>query len=626
LGALLHTVPAAQLRDRFSGREVGTIAESALPSADSLIIVIGHRPHDLSGNRRATRVSSISTVTPSSCNGECYSIGIDANGVDLVLAVATAALLFPILVFIGAATRLSAARREQRFAAMRLVGATPRQITVISTVESTVAALLGTVAGFAAFAVLRPAVAAVPFTGSRFFLSDLSLNLVDVVLVVVGVPLAAAVAARIALRRVTVSPLGVTRRVTPRPPRVWRLVPLLAGIIELSVLVVTGRPPSTPGQIVAYLSGILAVMIGLVVAGPWLTMVGSRLMVRWARRPSTLIAARRLADNPKAGFRAVSGVVLALFVASVAISAITAVEAFGGVDTTGPAARATLVEDFTDFRPDGIAIAVPALPAGLLSGLQWLPGMQGVTVVHGRTTHQASFTPIPGLISCAELARTPALGHCAPGAAVAAVAGLGESKQTHGATVWPGASVSVRALPRLPVEQIAVSGSSAAIEAARTMFERTFPNRFTPLTIAEDYLQRRSAALIAQYHRLVEAVVLASLPIAGCSLAVSVVAGIAERRRPFSVLRLSGTPLSVLWRVIALESAVPLLLLAVLSIAAGFLTSALFLRSQLDESFRSPSFGFYATVVAGLLASFSIIATTLPLLRRTTGPEVARND
>ena len=36
-----------------------------------------------------------------------------------------AALLFPVLIFVGAATRLSAARREQRFAAMRLVGATP---------------------------------------------------------------------------------------------------------------------------------------------------------------------------------------------------------------------------------------------------------------------------------------------------------------------------------------------------------------------------------------------------------------------------------------------------------------------------------------------------------------------
>jgi len=34
-------------------------------------------------------------------------------------------------------------------------------------------------------------------------------------LVAVGIPIAAAVAARVALRRVKISPLGVTRHVTP---------------------------------------------------------------------------------------------------------------------------------------------------------------------------------------------------------------------------------------------------------------------------------------------------------------------------------------------------------------------------------------------------------------------------
>ena len=186
--------------------------------------------------------------------------------------------------------------------------------------------------------------------------------------------------------------------------------------------------------------------------------------------------------------------------------------------------------------------------------------------------------------------------------------------------------MSPQTLGSLPVEQLAITGSPAGVERARTVLERDFPYRFAPTTIAENYMMRRSTQLVAQYRRLVEVVVLASLPIAGCSLAVSVVAGIGERRRAFSLLRLSGTPLRVLRRVIALESAVPLLVLAALSIATGFLAAGLFLRSQLGERFNSPSLGFYLTVVLGLLASFAIIATTLPLLRRTTGPEVARND
>ena len=65
-------------------------------------------------------------------------------------------------------------------------------------------------------------------------------------------------------------------------------------------------------------------------------MVGARLMARRASRPGTLIAARRLADNPKAGFRAVSGLVLALFVTTVAVGVITTQDAKGAAPLDGP--------------------------------------------------------------------------------------------------------------------------------------------------------------------------------------------------------------------------------------------------------------------------------------------------
>ena len=84
------------------------------------------------------------------------------------------------LIFIGTATRLSAARREQRFAAMRLVGATPRQISLIAAVESTVATAAGVAIGFGLFFVLRVPLAAIPFTGQPFFPAELSLSLPDI--------------------------------------------------------------------------------------------------------------------------------------------------------------------------------------------------------------------------------------------------------------------------------------------------------------------------------------------------------------------------------------------------------------------------------------------------------------
>jgi hypothetical protein len=71
-------------------------------------------------------------------------------------------------------------------------------------------------AGFGLFFALRPVVAGIPLTGQPFFPGDLSLSLADIALIAVGVPVLAVAAARIALRRVQISPLGVSRRVTPR--------------------------------------------------------------------------------------------------------------------------------------------------------------------------------------------------------------------------------------------------------------------------------------------------------------------------------------------------------------------------------------------------------------------------
>ncbi|MBM0230213.1 hypothetical protein [Micromonospora sp. ATA51] len=47
LGKLLRNTPAAELGDRFPGHEIGTIGRSALPSPESLLIVIGRTPADL---------------------------------------------------------------------------------------------------------------------------------------------------------------------------------------------------------------------------------------------------------------------------------------------------------------------------------------------------------------------------------------------------------------------------------------------------------------------------------------------------------------------------------------------------------------------------------------------------
>jgi hypothetical protein len=625
---LQQTGPAA-LRSRYPGRQIGEISSSGLPAPTSLIIVVGDTVGQLSHARHADLVDSISTTSPSNCNGPCYAIGIDANGISLVLSVVAVALLFPLLIFLGVASRLSAAQREMRFAAMRLVGATPRQVTLISTVEATLATAVGVVAGFGLFFALRPLLAPIPFTGDPFFVSDLAVSPVKIALVAIGVPLGAAVASRLALRRVTISPLGVTRRVTPGPPRPYRLLLLIAGLAELAYFAIVGRPRSTNGQTLAFTPGILVTMAGLIIAGPWLTMCGSRLVARRTSSPSGLVAARRLADDPKAGFRAISGLVLGLFVASVAVAVMTTIHAYDGRQASTAAARATVIDDFRSFSGDGSTTSVRSVPSSVLSSLREIPGVQAYAIVRHVPPQP---TELDGVVDCADLSANPGLGVCAPGARTAMFEdGLLGSKfgPRHG---WLPSSYTLSQLSQLSVGALAVTtdGSQTAIEEVRTLLERAFPYASAqgdpPLTIAESQAQGNAAKRNAAYQRLADVVILATLPIAGATLAVGIIAGLNDRRRPFGLLRLTGAPVGLLRRVIMFESAVPLLAGAVAAVGVGFLTSFLFLRGQLSETLHSPGLGFYAVVLSGVLASLIVVASTFPVLRRLTGPEAVRND
>ena len=634
LSHYLQTLPRSELANRYPGHLVGTIGSAGLPSTKALIIVVGRTVPELASLPRADEVAAISTTPPDQCNGPCYDIGLNSNSIDLILAVVIAAILFPVLIFIGTATRLSAARREQRFAALRLVGATPRQIAVVSAVESTIAAAFGTVLGFGAFWLIRPAVASIPFTGAPFYTSDLTPTLLDIVAVAIGVPLASALAARLALRRVIISPLGVTRRVTPTAPKAWRLLIPLAGIAELGYFAANGRPATISGQIFAYLAGVLVTMIGLVVAGPWLTMTGARVLARRANRPASLIAARRLADNPHAGFRAISGLVVSLFVATGAMAIIISMNlGRSGQHTDTAPAKSSVVATLIDYGAHSVTTPVRHVPAGIAVRLRHTPGVLQISTLHA-TPGFGTFANFGLAAECTELRRAPALGRCAPGAATALLGdvGLVGGWSSNEDKTWHAGPYTLSQVAVMPLAGVVVTtdGSNAAIERSRTVLESAFPQTFTggfpPETISEGNAQQNETRRTEGYQRLADIVIITSLPIAGCTLAVSVISGLNERRRAFSLLRLTGAPLPTLRRIIAFEAAVPLLISAVASIAIGFLTAELFLRAQLHEGLSPPGLNYYASIVSGLLASLAIIASTFPVVRRITGPEAARND
>jgi hypothetical protein len=668
LVALMRTTPANQLADRYPGHLAGTIGDAALPSPNSLVLIEGRTPAQLAHTPDSARVRSIATTVsgnPGSNQSEVNPQGLTylpadggapASATDIILSVVALAILAPVLIFIGTATRLSAARREERFASMRLVGATRKQVSLLAATESTVAATLGAAAGFGIFFLLRTPVAAIPFIGAPFFPSDLALSLSDVLVVAIGVPLAAAAAARLALRRVNISPLGVARRATPKPPGVWRVVPLLAGLAELGFWTVHGHPASISGQVQAFTSSFAIIIVGVFIAGPWLTMAAAQVMARWTSRPGTLIAARRIADDPKAAFRAVSGLVLALFITTVTLVAISTQDAkdltrFGSVTeshvlTDQVSASNQVSGDSSGGARQGTAAPGPAAPvAPLAAQLSEIPGVQGVLVVrvypglylpngfHGFGANaDGTFSPVlAGVVSCAQLATVPGVGRCPAGATAAAFPadGFNGPLGFNGADVtWPAANLGGTPLDTLSVDAIDVQtdGSTPAIEHARTLLEiaHAYPGVTTPSTIAD--LVAQDNAQNNAYQQLANVVILVSLPIAGCTLAAGIAAGLADRKRPFSLLRLTGARLATLRRVVALEGAVPLLAVAAVAIGTGFGAAAMYAFEAQNHPMVAPGAAYYLLAAGGILVSLGIIAATFPLLARITGPEVARNE
>jgi hypothetical protein len=371
LARLLTSVPRAELGARYPGTLAGLIGPAALSGPDDLVIIIGRPAAELAQMPATQRVEAISAAPRVNSSATLYQYGFGMVAVGL---------LFPLLTLIGTATRLAAARREERFAALRLVGATPRQVSVIASVEAFAGAAVGAIAGIAVFQPLQPFVANVAVTGSCYFPSTVTPTTAEYIAVLAGVPIAAIGAAVWSLRRVRISPLGAARKTTPAPPSPLRMIPLILGLaIFIAAPFVLAAPQKqaggplgasfglNPRLLPVLLAGELLTMTGLYMSGSWLTMQAARLVARTANGAAGLLAARRLADSPKAAFRSVGGLVLALFVGTAIAGIVPAINS-GMQLTNGGKLNDVLRVAF--FSPS------PSAGPAATRGLQPLPAAQ----------------------------------------------------------------------------------------------------------------------------------------------------------------------------------------------------------------------------------------------------------
>lgn len=379
LAEQLHKLPANQLADRFPKvASYGTIGAAGLASPDELFAVVGRAPTDPAVSKAADGgnwfdegqtaravISGFSGTRPS-----LYTAGDQ----DIML-LGVGLLAVPVVVLASAAGRLGAARREERLAALRLAGATPRQILAMTGIEAAVVGAGGALVGALAYVALLPALAQVPYGIGSWYADQLWVGLGWLVAVVVAVAGLIAVSAMSMLRQVATSPLGVAQQANPRRTRWIRLALFAAALVVIRASLDGGRTEA--GQTVA----LMMLFYGAFwLLGPWVVDRLGRIVGRFARRPATLLAARRLSDDPRGAWRTVSGLVLAGFVAgffTVGHLGIIGLDYRGqiAVPTAGAAeARQAAAEARTLLRQAGVTATVGTGGDDLILG----PG-EGVT-------------------------------------------------------------------------------------------------------------------------------------------------------------------------------------------------------------------------------------------------------
>jgi FtsX-like permease family protein len=633
---LIRTEPRDQLGDRFPGTMVGTIGDAALTGPEELAVYVGYDPATLAKVPGTQWVTAIGTSPGPEVFTPFFRY---AFGVGVL------AVLFPVLILISTGNRLAAARREERFAALRLIGATPADVSVLASVDSVASALLGAIVGTGVFLGIKPALAGATLTGTRYFADTVTPTVWGYVALLVAVPLASVLASLLALGRVRISPLGVSRRTTPPAPSRWRLAPLIAGLI----LFILGTVTTSHSKIgVASYPGLLITMIGLVIAGPWLTTA----LAQWCGRvlggrASGLLASRRLADDPKAAFRAVRGLVLAVFLGTIVGAMVPLLDSL--IATPNSAALSNvLLDTFTQIEPPTLPQAgisgitpnglTPQAGAALVRGLQGLGGttVYSLYTLPGGPDNQSNYI---GVVSCSALRQLAVLGQCAPAARAVQANdnSLIFSDNPHDSTA-PFVSAANPAytgsLARLPVQAVLVRVDSAStLERVRTYLAIHAPPQVSagpgvaatpPRTYREAVTIRSGRAEVMQ--RLVYFAVTLTILVAGCSLAVSIGGGLVERKRPFTMLRVGGTPLGTLYRVVLLEALLPLVGGAVAAAALAYGMSVLAVLRIAPAGTPVPPLAgtYYATIGVGLGLALAVIAITLPLLGRMTTPASAR--
>lgn len=677
---------ADELSPRLRGTVVGTIDRSGLVGPDELFAVAGREllgGEALSagfgtGEVEGFRIEQRSDGTTTSTE---ITAGI-SDELRTAMLVAAIGLIVPLLVLVATATRLSAASRERRAAALRLVGVTARQLGLLGGIEGAIVGIAGAATGLALFQAMRAPVAGLVPVPGGLFAQDVAPPAWAVVLIILGVPGLTAAAGLLAVRRAATSPLDVRRQATAPVPSFGRLLPLTLGVVML-FLARANAEAVTSGRwygVLLLVGGAGLCLIGIAVAGAALARVAGALLTRFGPGPASQLAGRRLLMDPSAAARTVTGTALVVVVVGWLLAflpLLAATTPSGRGDLAADLRPATVVASFErDAEPDAalaeaaaVSGAGPVLPVSFFQLLR--PGAVSPGEFDiGQDTDQSQFPVEAMVVSCTDLSQV--LAEPLTGCGSSGVYRVGNSESFFG-TEPPGAGtydvlnaeglrtgeqvqvledVPVLTLPdgllsgvdgfgmygqflfttrpvaslRTDAALIGTDGQSGTVEAVRAALGAV-RTPFAPLTADEATAVARSAT--DGYARAGLIGLVFVVLVGGLSLAVTTADGMRERRQAHAALAAMGTPARLLRRSVLLQTLSPLVLTIGLALAVSATAAWLYLRIGASDGMQPialPWVQYAAVAATAVLAGALATAAVLPFVNAAVRPDALRTE
>jgi hypothetical protein len=249
---------------------------------------------------------------------------LDQRGLHAGVVVTFVLLCVPLLTFVGQCSRIGAPARDRRLASLRMAGAGPGDVTRIAAVESGITAAAGAIAGLLVYLAGRRILDDPTAQGAevvRSLPTDVLPSWWALLAIVGGLPLAATLFSAVALRRVAVRPFGVLRGRRPAPSHGLPAAMLLLGAGGMAVFAVIvelldldHRPFVLGAALFIVLFAIAA--NGLILGTASVAAVLGRYLAPRTRRPSLLIASRRMIALPLSASRSGSAIMLAVLIAA----------------------------------------------------------------------------------------------------------------------------------------------------------------------------------------------------------------------------------------------------------------------------------------------------------------------